>query len=246
MAEAHIDNGHTQEQNENGEDATLLSPIAIWIFQLIDLFKTLPHDIRLKDEIKENIQSTLDNLLKARSDKEFYSDFCFHEKPAESYCRDCKNFLDAPCVQYHKEIKKLIPHSVFNFIGHQIDDKHVLNFAPKSSCRMPGHTQNEIVLYCQDCAVLLCKIGRQQHNGHILKILNKGKEIEQMLTKIVQSCGENPQCQLKEIRDLINSIIVPCEENNFTKSADMEKRSLPDDVQHSIDAFRDLHPRNSS
>lgn len=42
------------------------------------------------------------------------------------------------------------------------------------------------------------------------------------------------------------SIQVPCEENNFTKSADMEKRSLPDDVQHSLDAFQDLHPRNSS
>lgn len=198
--------GHTQ--NENGEDATLLSPITIWIIQLIALFKTLPHDIRLKDEIKESIQFTLDNLLKARSDKEFYSDFCFHEKPAESYCRDCKNFLDAPCVQYHKEIKMFIPHSVFNFIGNKIDDKHVLYFSPKSYCRMPGHTQNEIVLYCQDCAVLLCKIGRQQHNGHILKTLDKGKEIEQMLTNIMQSCGENAQFQLKEIRDLIYSIIV--------------------------------------
>ncbi|VDI57363.1 Hypothetical predicted protein [Mytilus galloprovincialis] len=257
MAEALVENGHKQEQTDNEADAPQISTLAIWIHQLIYLIKTLPHDIRFKHEIIENIRTTLDNLLKARSGKEFYTDYCNHRNPVESYCRDCRDFLDAPCVQYHKEIKLLIPHRLFNFMGRKVKDKHVLNFAPKPSCRIAGHSQKEILFYCQDCSMLLCLIGRRQHEGHILITLNKGNEMEKMFDDIMQSCGENPQCQLKEIRDLTNYIIissfgvnlvqaVPCEENNFTKSADMEKGTLPDDVQNSLDSFQDLHPRNSS
>lgn len=174
---------------------------------MVYLFKTFPHDIRFKNELIENIRTTLDNFLKARSGKEFCTDYCNHRNPVESYCRDCRDFLDAPCEQYHKEIKLLIPHRLFKFMRRKVKDKHVLNFAPKPSCRIPGHSQKEILFYCQDCSMLLCLIGRRHHEGHILITLNKENEMEKIFNDIMQSCGENPQCQLKEIRDLTNSIL---------------------------------------
>lgn len=206
--------GYAQIQEGNDEDAQLISPIAIWIYQLFELIKTSPHDINSKNRVTEKIEYTLDNFKKARSTQEFYTDYCKHQKPAVSYCRDCAAFLDVPCVKFHKEIKFLIPHDVFNFNNGKVDNKHILHFAPKSSCQIQGHVQSdllqnksELLFYCRDCRKLLCQIGRQQHKDHIIIALNKRNEIEIMFTDMIQSCGHNPQSQLKQIKELTVSII---------------------------------------
>ena len=113
---------------------------------------------------------------------------CEEDKPLESYCNDCQNYLCHDCgSQLHKRVKAYRGHTVV-----LIDDIDVTTFQPCQVRYCATHKGQSLKLYCETCTMLICcdcaVINHRQHDYEFVNNARKkvDAEMESLMSDVNQ------------------------------------------------------------
>ena len=174
----------------------------------------LPSDGPQSLPIDTACRNYLDFIRVQRKPSEIACTDCPDNASAQTFCKDCFNFMCQECTNAHKRTQVTRKHAVVSL--DEMKESGMREFHRKDTCRKQGHEEQVYTFYCdrRGCDTPVCTLcavcDHNQTNGHLIRNLSDvyedSKTVVQSVVREINARGTPMSAAVEQLEGVVDEL----------------------------------------